>query len=93
MPYFALRTDTAVVAVALPADLFQWPPTLVRGVRIHTLSPLALIQIRSAGMTTGAFGPTRSQDTTRQARLIEAFFPDSAPNSLQPQITTLGNLA
>jgi hypothetical protein len=93
MPYFALPTDTAVVAVALPADLFEWPPTIVRGVRIHTLSPLALIQIRAGGMATGAFGPTRSQDTTRQARLIEAFFPGSDPSSLQPQIITIGNLA
>jgi hypothetical protein len=41
-------------------------------------------------MTTGAFGPTRSQDTTRQARLIEKFFPDSEPTSLEPQITTIG---
>lgn len=82
----------AIVAVAMPADLFEWPPTAVRGVRIHTLSPLALIQIRSAGMTTGAFGPTRSQDTARQARLIEAFFPDSDPASLQPRITTIENV-
>ena len=92
MPYFALPTDAAVVAVAMPADLFEWPPTIVRGVRIHTLSPLALIQIRAGGMATGAFGPTRSQDTARQARLIEAFFPDSDPMSLQPRITTIGNL-
>ena len=92
MPYFALPTGAAVVAVALPIDLFEWPPTIVSGVRIHTLSPLALIQIRSGGMTTGAFGPTRPQDTTRQARLIEAFFPDSAPKSLQPRITTIGHL-
>jgi hypothetical protein len=93
MPYFALPADAAIVAVAMPADLFEWPPTIIRGVRIHTLSPLALIQIRSGGMTTGAFGPTRPQDTTRQARLIETFFPDRNPTSLQPRITTIGNLA
>ena len=92
MPYFALPADAAVVAVAVPGDLFEWPPTIVSGVRIHTLSPLALIQIRSGGMTTGAFGPTRPQDTTRQNRLIEAFFPDSDPTSLEPRITTIGDL-
>ena len=91
MPYFALPTDGAVVAVALPADLFEWPPTIVSGVRIHTLSPLALVQIRSGGMSTGAFGPTRSQDTTRQARLAATFFPGSDPTSLDPRITTIGN--
>ena len=92
IPYFALPAEAGVVAVALPADLFEWPPTIVSGLRIHTLSPLALIQIRSGGMTTGAFGPTRSQDTARQARLIEAFFPDSDPTSLEPRITTIGSL-
>ena len=92
MPYFALPADAAVVAVAVPGDLFNWPPTIVSGVRIHTLSPLALIQIRSGGMTTGALGPTRPQDTTRQNRLIEAFFPDSDPTSLEPRITTIGDL-
>lgn len=90
MPYFALPADAAVVAAAMPTSVFEWPPTIVGGVRIHTLSPLALIQIRAGGMTTGAFGPTRSQDTTRQARLIETFFPDSEPTSLEPQITTIG---
>lgn len=90
MPYFALPADAAVVAVAMPTSMFEWPPTIVGGVRIHTLSPLALIQIRAGGMTTGAFGPTRSQDTTRQARLIETFFPDSEPTSLEPQIGTIG---
>ncbi len=92
MPYFALPADAGVVAVAVPGDLFEWPPTIVSGVPIHTLSPLALIQIRSGGMATGAFGPTRSQDTARQARLIEAFFPDSDPTSLEPRITTIGNV-
>ena len=91
-PYFALPADGAVVAVALPTDVFDWPPTIVSGVQIQTLSPLALIQIRSGGMSTGAFGPTRPQDTTRQARLIETFFPDSDPTSLEPRVTTLGEL-
>jgi hypothetical protein len=93
MPYFALPVDAAVVAVAMPTNLFEWPPTIVDGVCIQTLSPLALIQIRAGGMTTGAFGPTRSQDTTRQALLIETFFPDSDPASLEPQITTIGTAA
>ena len=91
-PYFALPADGAVLAVALPADVFEWPPTIVSGVRIHTLSPLALIQIRSGGMSTGAFGPPRSRDATRQARLIETFFPGSDPTSLEPRITTIGEL-
>ena len=91
-PYFALPADGAVVAVALPADMFDWPPTIVSGAKIQTLSPLALVQIRSGGMSTGAFGSTRSQDTSRQARLIETFFPDSDPTSLEPRITTIGEL-
>ena len=93
MPYFALPADGAVVAVALPS----------RRVRVATDDrQRGAASIRSAhspssrsglaGMTTGAFGPTRPQDTTRQARLIETFFPDSDPTSLEPRITTLGEL-
>lgn len=90
MPYFVLGADSGAVSVALPADLFDWPSTIVSGVPVHTLSPLALLQIRSGATTTGAFGPTRPQDTARQARLIEAFFPDSDPESLEPRITPTG---
>ena len=43
----------------MPADLFDWPPTIIDGVPIRTLSPLALIQIRAGATVTGVFGPAR----------------------------------
>lgn len=91
-PYFVVRDGEGAVAVALPSDMFEWPPTLVSGVSIHTLSPLGLIQIRSGATTTGAFGPTRPIDVARQARLIDTFFPGNDQASLEPRITPTGDL-
>ena len=44
MPYFVLGADSGLASVALPADLFDWPSTIVSGVPVHTLSPLALVR-------------------------------------------------
>ena len=44
-PFFVVRTDGGAVAIALPADLFLWPPTVIDQVVIHTLSPLALVHV------------------------------------------------
>ena len=89
-PYFALRTDPGVVSVSVPADLFAWPPTIVADVVIHTISPLALFQIRAGCMTTQAFGVPRDRDASRQQRLKARFFPDAAEATLQPVIALMG---
>ncbi len=89
-PYFAVRTDAGAVAISMPQDMFDWPPTNIHGVAIRTLSPLALIQTRAGLTATGAFGPPRpGKDAPRQVRLIDAFFPEAVEDSLLPPITSI----
>jgi hypothetical protein len=90
-PFFVVRTDDGAVAISVPADLFRWPPTVIEGVSIHTLSPLALVHLRAGASATGAFGPERpGKDDVRQARMIERFFRDADPERLRPTITPIG---
>jgi hypothetical protein len=73
---------------SVPADLFQWTPTIIDGVPTHTLSPLALVHIRAGAAATGAFGPSRPHtDATRQARLIDVFLSDLDPREREPTVT------
>jgi len=90
-PFFVVRAEGGAVAISVSADLFQWPPTVIDGVSIHTLSPLALVQVRAGASTTGAFGPERpGKDDVQQARMIETFFSDAAPERLRPTIAPIG---
>jgi hypothetical protein len=74
----------------MPRGLFDWPPTIIDGVQIRTLSPLALIQIRAGVTATGVFGPPRpGKDEAHQSRLIEAFFPDAGDEPDQPRIAAM----
>jgi len=85
--FFVVSTDVGAVAVSVPADLFDWPPTVIDGVSIHTISPLALVQLRAGALATGAFGPARpGKDDVQQARMIAKFFPDADPERLRPTI-------
>lgn len=91
-PYFAVLTEDGPVSISVPANLFDWPPTIIDGVPIRTLSPLALIQIRAGLTTTGVFGPPRlGKDDAQQARLIEAFFPDASEEALKPRIAPIAD--
>ena len=89
-PYFAVRTEDGPVAISMPRDLFDWPATIIDGVPIRTLSPLALIQIRAGVTATGVFGPPRpGKDEMHQARLIAAFFPDAEQELNEPRIMAI----
>lgn len=91
-PFFVVRTDEGAVAISAPADLFEWPPTAIDGVSIHTLSPLALVHLRAGLSATRAFGPERpGKDDVSQARMIETFFRDTDPERLLPTITPIGD--
>jgi hypothetical protein len=91
-PFFVVRTDEGAIAVSVPADLFRWPPTVIDGVSIHTLSPLALVHLRAGASATRAFGPERpGKDDIAQTRMIETFFPDADPDLLRPTITRIGD--
>ena len=91
-PFFAVRTEDGPVAISMPRDLFDWPPTIIDGVQIRTLSPLALIQIRAGVTATGVFGPPRpGKDEAHQSRLIQAFFPDASDESHRPRIAAIAD--
>ena len=85
--YFAVESGNGVVAIFLTPDAFTWPATMIDGVPIHTVSPLALLQIRVGMMASGVFEPPRREkDLPRQARLVAAFFPEADESSLEPRM-------
>jgi hypothetical protein len=89
-PYFVVHTDGGPISIAVPSDLFQWAPTIIDGVPVHTLSPLALVHIRAGATATGAFGPPRhEQDGARQSRLVDVFLSNVDPAQLEPTITPI----
>ena len=89
-PYFVVGTDSGPVSISVPPDLFHWAPTLIDGVPVHTLSPLALVQIRAGATATGAFGPPRPEkDGARHGRLVDVFLSNVDPAQLEPTITRI----
>ncbi|MGN6170822.1 MAG: hypothetical protein ACTHQQ_22030 [Solirubrobacteraceae bacterium] len=88
-PHFVVQSEAGLVSISVPDDLFDWPPTATHDVVVHTLSPLALFEIRAGLITTGAFGPPRERDVARQKRLKDRFFPDADEASLQPRTRLL----
>jgi hypothetical protein len=89
-PYFVVTTEAGPAAISVPADLFEWTPTIIDGVSIHTLSPLALVHIRAGAAATGAFGPPRPHtDGTPQARLTDVFLSDVDRRELEPSVTLI----
>ncbi len=89
-PYFVVTSEAGPTSISVPPDLFQWAPTIIDDIRVHTLSPLALVHIRAGATATGAFGPPRPEkDGTRHRRLIDVFLPNVDPAQLKPTITPI----
>jgi hypothetical protein len=92
-PYFVVGSDNGPVSISMPPDLFQWPPTVIDGVPVYTLSPLALVHIRAGATSTGAFGPPRPEtDDIRHGRLVEVFLSNVDPAQLEPTIMPMSEL-
>lgn len=89
LPYFAVLSGQDIVSIAITPGLFDWPATSVENVAIHTLSPLALFQIRSGVMTTLAFGAPRETDLVRQRRLRTELLYGQDDRALNPVIARL----
>jgi hypothetical protein len=89
--YFAV-VDRAgdLCNICVSDDLFAYPATLIEGTPVHTISPLALYQIREGLGITGSFGPLRPKDLAVQRRLKSAFLADHAEEELRPRIEKLG---
>jgi hypothetical protein len=85
-PYFVANG----AAITVASDLFDWPATVVAGIPIRTVSPLALVHVRAGLTQTGVFGPPRPEkDILRQQQLIDAFLSKEPPEALEPRITPL----
>ena len=75
--------------VSLPSDVYEYPPTLIDGLTIHTISPLALYQMRAAFGSLKTFGDLRAKDIEAQAQLLSTFLTDLEPDHLAPLTTEL----
>jgi len=86
-PYFTV-TDSAgeLYRIKLPSDLFAYPATMIEDTPIHTLSPLALYQIRAGLDTAKTFGGLRPKDIAPQRRLRSVFLADRPHAALGPEI-------
>ncbi len=85
--YFAVVDEAGNLCnVYLPDELFTYPVNLIEGTPIHTLSPLALYQIRAGLGITRSFGGLRPKDMAVQRRLRTAFFAYQAEAALRPRI-------
>jgi len=78
--------DGKLYRVYLPDDAFTFPASMIEGVPVQTLSPLALYQIRDGLMRVAPFGELRPTDLPAQKLLLERFFKGKAEVELAPQI-------
>lgn len=90
-PYFEVRAeDGALSRITLSDDTLKFPPSVIEGVRIRTVSPLALHQIRAGLDAIRAFGDLRPTDIPAQQLLKEKFFSERREEDLLPRIERVG---
>ena len=75
--------------VFLPEDTFQYPATTVEGVALHTISPLALYQLRAISAMTRSVGDRRAVDLAMQEQLRQAFLGGQDEHQLMPKLVQL----
>ncbi len=75
--------------VFLPKDTLDYPATTLEGITIHTISPLALYQMRAAFAVTGSFGEMSPNALATQEQLRKTFFADQDEGKLMPKIVNL----
>jgi hypothetical protein len=89
-PFFEVRdSDGVLCRITLAAGALEHPPSRLEGLRVRTLSPLALYQIRAGLHAVAAFGALRPHDVRAQALLKERFFAGRRERDLLPEIARL----
>jgi hypothetical protein len=81
--------DHTPYRIFLPEDLAHPETASIDGVPIHTVTPLALYQLRAALGQTNSFGGFRPKDLIAQKALKERFFAGKTEADLAPHIETL----
>lgn len=80
--FFEVPVHAGTKRVWLPGGALDWPEVDLDGVRVRTLSPLALYHVRAAVAET--FGGFRPKDVVAQAALVERFFAGVPEAELAP---------
>jgi hypothetical protein len=75
--------------IFLPVDTFHYPATMINGVAIQTVSPLALYQLRAISAVTRSIGEKQAKDLAMQARLRQAFLAEQDEQKLMPRFVRL----
>ena len=75
--------------VFLPKDTFQYPATTLEGVALHTISPLALYQLRAISAMTRSVGEKQANDLAVQEQLRQAFLAGQDEQHLRPRLESL----
>ncbi len=70
----------------MPVDTFQYPASMVDGIPIQTVSPLALYLLRAASAMTRHTGEKRLKDLAVQDRLHKAFLAGIREEKLSPRL-------
>jgi hypothetical protein len=86
-PFFDAPAPSGLRRVWLPEGMFEPDAKMLDGIRVRTVSPLALYQIRAALAET--FGGFRPKDRVVQAALRSRFFPDASDGELAPRVEEL----
>jgi hypothetical protein len=89
--FYMVDGHDEVVRVELTDDIFGYQPSMIDGVEVRTVSPLALFQIRAGIALAGGFGPLRPKDVPVQQALHDRFFPEAAIEGLAPTILRLSD--
>jgi hypothetical protein len=75
--------------IFLPEDTFQYPATMIEGIAIQTVSPLALYQLRAISAMTRHVGAKRAKDLAMQEQLRQTFLTDQDERTLTPRLMKL----
>jgi hypothetical protein len=73
----------------LPEDTFHYPATLIEGIAIQTVSPLALYHLRAISAMTRHVGEKRAKDLAVQEQLRRTFLADQDEQKLTPKLRQL----
>jgi hypothetical protein len=72
-----------------PTDTFKYPPIEFDGLKIQTISPLALYQYKAGMHVYRTFGEYRDKDIKSMQALKNRFFPDKNSEELTPKTELL----
>jgi len=75
--------------IFLPEDIFHYPATMIEGIAIQTVSPLALYQLRAISAMTRHVGEKRAKDLAMQEQLRQTFLTDQDERQLTPRLMKL----